>query len=82
MNISCPLSQELSIKLAEMANVSPGASSGSANTSGLGVPLLARVYLKLGTWQWALSQGLEEESIAGIKIYGGFLIFADDCSLC
>ncbi|XXG56788.1 hypothetical protein AAC387_Pa03g4113 [Persea americana] len=64
-NAFCRL-QELSIKLAEMANVSPGASSGSANTSGLGVPLLARVYLKLGTWQWALSQGLEEESIAEI----------------
>lgn len=81
MNISCPLPQELSIELAEMANISPGASSGSANTSGLGVPLLARVYLKLGNWQWALSPGLEEESIPGIKIYGGFLIFADDRTL-
>ncbi|RWR77912.1 serine/threonine-protein kinase TOR isoform X2 [Cinnamomum micranthum f. kanehirae] len=64
-NAFCRL-QELSIELAEMANISPGASSGSANTSGLGVPLLARVYLKLGNWQWALSPGLEEESIPEI----------------
>lgn len=30
------------------------------------VPLLARVYLKLGTWQWALSSGLDDVSIQGI----------------
>lgn len=28
-------------------------------------PLIARVYLKLGTWQWALSPGLDDESIQG-----------------
>ena len=28
-------------------------------------PLIARVYLKLGTWQWALSPGLDDDSIQG-----------------
>lgn len=30
------------------------------------VSLLSRVYLKLGTWQWALSPGLDDVSIQGI----------------
>ncbi|KAL2490207.1 Serine/threonine-protein kinase TOR [Abeliophyllum distichum] len=30
------------------------------------IPLLARVYLKLGTWQWALSPGLDDDSIREI----------------
>lgn len=29
------------------------------------VSLIARVYLKLGTWQWALSPGLDDDSIQG-----------------
>ncbi|XP_017224295.1 serine/threonine-protein kinase TOR isoform X2 [Daucus carota subsp. sativus] len=29
-------------------------------------PLIARVYLKLGTWQWALSPGLDDDSIQDI----------------
>jgi len=39
-------------------------------TSGLNpsVPLLARVYLKLGSWQWSLSPGLVDESIKGFKL--------------
>lgn len=31
----------------------------------LTVPLIARIYLKLGTWKWALSSGLDEDSIQG-----------------
>lgn len=30
-------------------------------------PLIARVYLKLGTWQWALSPSLDDGSIQGGK---------------
>ncbi|KAL6517525.1 hypothetical protein OROMI_033226 [Orobanche minor] len=30
------------------------------------MPLVARVYLKLGTWQWALSPGLDDDSIQEI----------------
>lgn len=28
-------------------------------------PLIARVYLILGTWKWALSPGLDEDPIQG-----------------
>lgn len=31
------------------------------------VSLIARVYLKLGTWQWALFPGLDDDSIQGKK---------------
>nr|XP_043617793.1 serine/threonine-protein kinase TOR isoform X2 [Erigeron canadensis] len=45
----------------------------SAPTSLVGVPnvpLMARVYLKLGSWQWALSPGLDDESVK--EILGSF----------
>lgn len=29
------------------------------------MPLVARVYRKLGTWQWALSPGLDDDTIQG-----------------
>lgn len=29
------------------------------------IPLIARVYLKLGTWHWALSPALDDETIQG-----------------
>jgi hypothetical protein len=32
------------------------------------VPLLAKVYLRLGTWKRALSPGLDDESIRGNKM--------------
>lgn len=35
------------------------------SSKGANVPLLARVNLKLGTWQWALSSGLNDGSIQG-----------------
>jgi FKBP12-rapamycin complex-associated protein len=31
-----------------------------------GVPLLARIYLKLGTWRWTLSSTLDDDAISGI----------------
>lgn len=39
----------------------------SGNTSS--VPLLARAYLRLGIWQWALSPGLDDDSIQGMYAY-------------
>lgn len=30
-----------------------------------GAPLVARIYLRLGTWKWALSPGLDDDSIQG-----------------
>lgn len=32
------------------------------------IPLVARVYLQLGTWQWALSPGLDNDAIEGIQL--------------
>lgn len=32
-----------------------------------GVPLIARVYLTLGTWKRALSPGLDDDSIQGME---------------
>ncbi|KAL4036592.1 hypothetical protein IC575_000150 [Cucumis melo] len=56
------LSRELSsspiIQPAKHINLSSGRSST--------VPLLARVCLELGTWQWALSPGLDDDSIQEI----------------
>ncbi|CAA2983774.1 serine threonine- kinase TOR isoform X1 [Olea europaea subsp. europaea] len=41
------------------------------------VPLLARVYLKLGNWQWALSPGLNDDSIQGLpNVAGQFVVAA------
>jgi FKBP12-rapamycin complex-associated protein len=37
------------------------------SSKGANVPLLARVNLKLGTWQWALSSGLNDGSIQEIR---------------
>lgn len=52
-------------------------SSGRSST----VPLLARVCLELGTWQWALSPGLDDDSIQGIitfiSLIFGFVSIAD-----
>uniref|UniRef100_A0A1D1Y0I7 Serine/threonine-protein kinase TOR n=2 Tax=Anthurium amnicola TaxID=1678845 RepID=A0A1D1Y0I7_9ARAE len=57
--------QDLSIWLAASANIYSGNLSGT-NGSGLDVSLLAHVYLKLGTWQWSLSPGLDDGSIEEI----------------
>ncbi|XP_011088032.1 serine/threonine-protein kinase TOR [Sesamum indicum] len=38
----------------------------SGMTGSSNMPLVARVYLKLGTWQWALSPGLDDDSIQEI----------------
>ena len=54
---------ELSIS-PNIQQVSPTGLMGVSNG-----PLLARVYLKLGTWQWALSPGLDDDSVKGYHCY-------------
>ncbi|KAF9622962.1 hypothetical protein IFM89_035677 [Coptis chinensis] len=55
--------QELAIELSSTSMVSPGTSSSIPSVS-----LVARVYLRLGTWQWALSPKLVDDSIQDILI--------------
>ncbi|MFS7952510.1 putative non-specific serine/threonine protein kinase [Helianthus anomalus] len=56
--------QDLAIELSSTSGLQP-----SPPTGLVGVPnvsLMARVYLKLGLWQWALSPGLDDDSIQEI----------------
>lgn len=56
--------QELAMDLTRTPNLQPASQTSSISNSN--VPLLARVYLKLGSWQWALSPGLDDDSIQEI----------------
>ncbi|GAB2218009.1 hypothetical protein Droror1_Dr00001224 [Drosera rotundifolia] len=58
--------QGLVIDLSSSPIMSPVSESGMAITSHQSVPLLARVYLKLGTWKRELTPVLDEESIQEI----------------
>lgn len=66
--------QDLSVELAGHAHSSgsiymyPTATSASISSSSSGASLLARIYRKLGTWQWALMPLLDEDSISEILI--------------
>ncbi|KAF6153004.1 hypothetical protein GIB67_021609 [Kingdonia uniflora] len=55
--------KDLAISLSMVAPRTPSAGSQISCVS-----LLARVYLKLGTWQWALSPGLDDDSIQEILV--------------
>ncbi|KAJ6794172.1 serine/threonine-protein kinase TOR [Iris pallida] len=59
--------RDLAVQLSETTNtyITPVI---PATVSNLGVPLLARVYLKLGTWRRALSPGLDDDSIQDILV--------------
>ncbi|KAL5560921.1 hypothetical protein UlMin_030668 [Ulmus minor] len=56
--------QNLAIEISSSssAQVAPNAISGNSSS----VALLARVFLRLGCWQWALSPGLDDNSIQDI----------------
>ncbi|MBA0833538.1 hypothetical protein Goarm_005973, partial [Gossypium armourianum] len=56
------LAREVSISL----NIQSIASTASMSGTNANVPLLARVYHKLGAWQWSLSPGLDDDSIQEI----------------
>lgn len=45
----------------------PGTSANHGTMSNAGVPLIARVYLTLGSWKKALSPALDDDSIQGIN---------------
>ncbi|CAI0401159.1 unnamed protein product [Linum tenue] len=57
--------QNLAMELSSAPNIQSALSTGSLSTTSGYAPLLARVYLRLGTWQWALSPGLDDESVQG-----------------
>ncbi|KAM7263834.1 hypothetical protein ACFE04_001517 [Oxalis oulophora] len=61
--------QNLAIEISSTPNIHSIASvspTGMMGGTGTNIPLVARVYLKLGTWQWLLSPGLDDESIQDI----------------
>ncbi|KAG4987303.1 hypothetical protein JHK84_029895 [Glycine max] len=58
--------QNLAMELSSAPNIQPVTPSSFTNGLNLSVPLLARVYLNLGSWQWSLSPGLVDESIKDI----------------
>ncbi|KAG0471250.1 hypothetical protein HPP92_015796 [Vanilla planifolia] len=60
--------QDLALQLASSGSAYSGASASQVNISNGSVPLLARVYLKLGTWQRALTPSLDDDSIQEILI--------------
>ncbi|XP_058190488.1 serine/threonine-protein kinase TOR [Rhododendron vialii] len=56
--------QDLALELSTSTNLQPATPNGVMGVSN--IPLLARVNRKLGTWQWALSPGLDDDSIKEI----------------
>ncbi|XP_010936698.1 serine/threonine-protein kinase TOR isoform X1 [Elaeis guineensis] len=61
--------QDLAVQLAAATtNTYSSALLSQCNGSNAGVPLLARVYLRLGMWKRALSPGLDDNSIQEILI--------------
>ncbi|XP_057788062.1 serine/threonine-protein kinase TOR isoform X2 [Salvia miltiorrhiza] len=60
--------KDLAMDLSRTPLQQPTTQSGIPGCSN--VSLIARVYLKLGTWQWALSPGLDDDSIQ--EILGAF----------
>lgn len=59
------LFQNLARELSISPNIQSIPSTASMSGTSANVPLLARVYLKLGAWQWTLSSGLDDDSIQG-----------------
>lgn len=58
--------QNLAIELSSAPNIQSDTSSGLMSGMGVNVPLLARVYLRLGAWQWILFPGMDDDSIQEI----------------
>lgn len=56
--------KDLAMDLSRTPVLQPNTQSGISGCTN--VSLIARVYLKLGTWQWALSPGLDDDSIQEI----------------
>ncbi|RDX82964.1 Serine/threonine-protein kinase TOR, partial [Mucuna pruriens] len=58
--------QNLAMELSSSSSIQPVTPSGFTSGLNPSVPLLARVYRTLGSWQWSLSPGLVDESIKDI----------------
>ncbi|XP_034226738.1 serine/threonine-protein kinase TOR isoform X3 [Prunus dulcis] len=58
--------QNLAIELSSAPSMQPDTPTGLMSCSSPSVPLLARVYLRLGSWKWTLSSGLDDDSIQEI----------------
>lgn len=56
--------KDLAMDLSRMPGLQQSSQSGLSSSSNM--PLVARVYLKLGTWQWALSPVLDDDTIQEI----------------
>lgn len=59
------LLQNLARELSSSPNIQSISSTALMSGTSANVALLARMYLKLGAWQWTLSPGLDEDSIQG-----------------
>ncbi|KAL5787993.1 hypothetical protein ACOSP7_004942 [Xanthoceras sorbifolium] len=59
--------QNLAMELSSAPVIQSVTPSGLTSGATTNVPLIARVYLRLGCWQWALSPGLDDESIQEIR---------------
>ncbi|KAJ0074698.1 hypothetical protein Patl1_37647 [Pistacia atlantica] len=55
------------MELSNSPHIQPVAATGLTSGTVTTVPFVARVYRRLGTWQWALSPGLDDESIPEIR---------------
>ncbi|KAJ9175070.1 hypothetical protein P3X46_013654 [Hevea brasiliensis] len=58
--------QNLAKEISSSPNIHSVAPTGLLSSPSSNAPLLARVYLELGSWQWALSPGLDDDSIQEI----------------
>ncbi|KAJ4716092.1 Serine/threonine-protein kinase TOR [Melia azedarach] len=58
--------QHLAVELSSAPVIQSVSPTSLTTGTSANVPLLARVYLRLGTWQWALYPGLDDESIQEI----------------
>ncbi|KAM2605661.1 hypothetical protein TB2_034429 [Malus domestica] len=58
--------QNLAIELSSRPSIQPVTPSVLVSSSSLSVPLIARVHLILGDWNWDLSPGLDDDSIQEI----------------
>lgn len=63
--------QNLAFEVSSSSNFQQVQSSALISTKTANAPLIARVYLKLGTWKWALSPGLDDDSIQEILVAFG-----------
>ncbi|XP_062021485.1 serine/threonine-protein kinase TOR [Rosa rugosa] len=60
--------QNLAMELSTSPTIESVTPTGLMSCSTPSVPLIARVYLKLGEWNWALSPGLDDDSIQEIRV--------------